>query len=176
MKNTKLFLISLITIFSIVFLIFIYKNYVATTQEDKQFSLKSESYETFNMGTTIKINNIHFCLNSARWSKDSKYGSPKTDYTWLILDCSVKNVGNECIAFSSMMMLKLIDKEGYSQKEVIVANTKGSLDGELSPNQLMRGEIAFEVDTNQSYWEFIFNPDLIDFGQVIYSVKKEQVN
>ena len=187
MKNFKLFSISLIIIFCLIFSIFVYADQIATTQDGKKVLLKSDgtweyiksqsqkSYKTFKMGTTIKINNFQFCLNSARWSKGNEYGSPENNYIWLILDCSIKNIDNEPILFSSMLTLKLIDKDGYSQKETIFANTKGSLDGELSPNQIMRGEIAFEVKTNQSYWEFIFKPDLVDLGQVIYSIKKVQV-
>lgn len=187
MKKFKLiFLISLI-IFYLFISISIYANQIATTQDGKQVLLKSdgtweyiksqsqESYKIFKIGTTIKINNFQFCLNSARWSKEDDLSLLKPNHIYLILDCSVKNIGNKPVIFSSMLMLKLIDKESYSQDQAIFANTKGVLDGELSPNQTMRGEIAFEVETNQSYWEFIFKPDLTDLGQAIYSIKKVQV-
>ena len=185
MKNIKLF--SLIIVFCLISSIFIYANQTATTQDGKQVLLKSdgtweylkdqpqESYKTFKMGTAIKISNIQFCLNSARWSKGDDLFSPESNNIWLILDCSVKNISNESVMFSSMLMLKLIDKEGYSQEQAIFANTKGTLDGELSPNQLMRGEIAYEVEISQSYWEFILKPDIIDLGQAIYSIKKVQI-
>ena len=180
MKNIKLYSISLIIIFCLISSIFAYANQTAITQDGKQVLLKSDgtweyiknqsqkSYKTFKMGTTIKMSNIQFCLNSARWDKGDDLFSPEPNNIWLILDCSVKNISNKSIIFSSMLMLKLIDKEGYSQDQAIFANIKGTLDGELSPNQIMRGEIAYEVEINQSYWEFAFKPDLINPGQVIY--------
>lgn len=187
MKNFKLSSISLMIIFFLIFSIFVYADQTAITQDGKQVLLKSDgtweylkdqpqkSYKTFDIGTTIKINNLQFCLNSAHWNKGNDFSSPESNHIWLILDCSIKNIGNESIIFSSMLMLKLINKEGYAQDQTMFADTKGILDGELSPNQTIRGEIAFEVETNQSYWEFIFKPDLIEFGQVIYSIKKVQV-
>jgi len=167
MKNIKLF--SLIIVFCLIFLTFVYSQTVVDEITPK--------YETFKIGTTLKISDIKFCLNSARWSNGDDYQKPTPGYIWLLLDCTVQNVSSKSEIVSSMLQFKLFDKEGYAQSQSFLAYnvTKGSLDGELSPNQIMRGEIAYEVEINQSYWELAFKPDLFDPGQVIYSIKKEQV-
>ena len=167
MKNIKLF--SLIIVFCLIFLTFVYSQTVVDEITPK--------YETFKIGTTLKISDIKFCLNSARWSNGDDYQKPTPGYIWLLLDCTVQNVSSKSEIVSSMLQFKLFDKEGYSQTQSYLAYfvIKGSLDGELSPNQIMRGEIAYEVEINQSYWELAFKPNLFDTGQVIYSIKKEQV-
>ena len=167
MKNIKLF--SLIIIFCLIFLTFVYSQTVVDEITPK--------YKTFKIGTTLKIGDFKFCLNSARWSNGDDYLKPAPGYIWLLINSTVQNVSSKPAIVSSVLQFKLIDKEGYSQTQSWLAYTvvKGSLDGELSPNQIMRGEIAYEVEINQSYWEFAFKPDLINSGQVIYSIKKEQV-
>ena len=167
MKNIKLF--SLIIVFCLIFLTFACSQTVVDEITPK--------YETFKIGTTLKIGDFKFCLNSARWSNGDDYFKPETGYIWLLIDCTVQNLNSKPEIVSSMTQFKLSDKEGYSQTQSWLAYTtiKGSLDGELSPNQIMRGEIAYEVEINQSYWEFAFKPNLFDSGQVIYSIKKEQV-
>lgn len=190
MKNFRLiFSISLI-VFCLIFSILAYSQQIVITQDGKEVLLKSngtweyiksqpqKGYKTFKMGTIIRLGDFRFSLNSARWSKGTEYDSPKPGYIYLILDCTAKNISNEHKVFSSLMKLKLRDKEGYSQKKSWFADTKGSLDGELSPSQTMRGEIAYEVETKQSYWEFIFKPGFLEWvesGQTIYSIEKEEV-
>ena len=167
MKYIKLFL--LIIVFCLVFLTFVSSQTVVDEITPK--------YETFKIGTTLKIGDFKVCLNSARWSNGDKDYKPEPGYIWLLLDCTVQNINSKPEFVSSMTQFKLYDKEGYSQTQSFFASlvTKGSLDGELSPNQIMRGEIAYEVEIGQSYWEFAFKPNLFDSGQVIYSIKKEQV-
>jgi len=187
MRNLKLiFSISLI-VFCLIFSILAYSQQIATTQDGKKVLLKvdgtweyikdspQKGYKTFKMGAVIRVSDFQFCLNSARWSKVSDLDSPKSGYIWLILNCTVKNISDEPIIMSSMLSLKLVDKEGYSQDQAIFADIKGSLDGQLSPNQTMKGEIAYEVEIKQSYWEFIFEPELFGLSQIIYSIEKDQV-
>lgn len=176
----------LAVLFFLFFSILAYSQQTAITQDGKSVLLKDDGtweyiesrsqkdYKIFEIGTITKISNLHFCVNSARWSKGDELFLPKPDHIFLILDCTINNLDDKPIAISSMMMSKLNDEEGYSQDHNWFVDTKGQLDGELSPGQKMRGEIAFEVEKNQTSWEFIFKPDLINPGQIIYSILKEQ--
>ena len=177
----------LVVLFCLFFSILGYSQQTAITQDGKNVLLKGDGtweyvesksqkgYKIFEIGTIAKISNLHFCVNSARWNKGDELSLPKSDHIFLIIDCTINNLDDKPIAISSMMMFKLNDKEGYSQDYNLFVDTKGQLDGELSPGQKMRGEIAFEVEKNQTSWEFIFKPDLINLGQIIYSILKEQV-
>ena len=172
----------LVVLFFLFFSILAYSQQTAITQDGRNVLLKDDGtweyiesksqkgYKIFEIGTTAKISNLHFCVNSTRWSKGDELSLPKSDHIFLILDCTINNLDNKPITISSMMMFKLNDKEGYSQDQNWFLDTKGQLDGELSPGQKMRGEIAFEVEKNQTSWEFIFKPDLINPGQIIYSI------
>jgi hypothetical protein len=182
----KLILFFLLLIFCLLY-INIFAEQIVFTGDGKKVILKDDgtweylkdnsqkSYNTLPMGTTVKISNFKFCLNSARFSMDSDISSPKPNMVWLILDCTVTNLGNETETISTMLMFTLRDKEGYSQEQAIFAETKGKLDATISPGQTVRGEIAFEVEQGQAYWEFIFKADVFGTNQAIYSISKEQV-
>ena len=183
----KLILFFLILIFCLLYVNIIFAEQIVFTSDGKEVLLKDDGtwkyledssqkgYNTLPMGATVKISNFKFCLNSARFSMDSDISSPKPNMVWLILDCTVTNLGNEAETVSTMLMLTLRDKEGYSQEQAIFAETKGKLDATISPGQTIRGEIAFEVEQGQVYWEFIFKADVFGTNQAIYSISKEQV-
>ena len=183
MKNIKLLYIFLIAFLLLAGSLSVYSSQelTAITSDGKSVLLKpngtweyldnvtQNSDETFDIGTTIKIANVSFCVNSARYDKDDSQ-------SLLILDCTVQNLSTSPFMLSSMMMFTLIDEKGYSQDQSYFVNLKGSLDGELSPNQRIRGEIAYEIDmSNEYYWEFVFKPDLVNTGQVIYLIMKDQI-
>ena len=73
-------------------------------------------------------------------------------------------------------MFSLYDEDHYSRDVEIFADTKGSLDGELGARRTMRGEIAFNVEEGQTKWEFIFQPNVLGFGQAIYIITEADVN
>ena len=183
MKNIKLYYIFLITFLLLTCSISAYasQSITAVTFDGKSVLLKPNgtwefmetvaqySDETFDIGTTIKLGDVSFCVNSARFDKDN-------DLAFLILDCTVQNISTHSFLLSSMLMLNLKDEKGYYQDQSYFANTKGSLDGELSVNQILRGEVAYEIDlSNEYYWEFVFKPDLVNPGQAVYLIMKEQI-
>ena len=134
-----------------------------------------KTYQLNKIGKVIITDTFKLSLNSVRWDNGDEYIQPDPNKKWLTLDCTIQNISNDTVSFSSLLMLALFDIDGYSQKMTIFAITKGSVDGLIAPSQIMRGEVAYEVDASQSYWEFVFKPDLLIPNQYFYSIKKEQV-
>ncbi len=79
-------------------------------------------------------------------------------------------MSDEAEVISSLMMFKMADSEGYNYSVTIADSSKPSLDGELGPGRKMRGEIAFEVPTDATGLELIFEPDFLGFGQAIFKL------
>lgn len=134
-----------------------------------------EAGETFAVGETVKMGDLSFTLNSARWDTGDEFMQPEPGEKWLVLDCTIENLGEDSSSLSSLLMFSLYDEEHYSRDLNIFADAKGSLDGELGPGRTMRGEIAFDVEEGQSKWEFIFEPNVFGFGQAIYEITENQV-
>jgi len=131
--------------------------------------------QAFSVGETVKMGDLSFTLNSARWDTGDEFIQPDPGEKWLVLDCTIENLGDDSTALSSLMMFSLYDEEHYSRDLNIFADAKGSLDGELGAGRTMRGEIAFDVEEGQSKWEFIFEPNIFGFGQAIYEITEDQV-
>jgi len=127
------------------------------------------SDEFFEMGNTVNVNNVSLCVNSAHYEKDN-------NQVWLIINCSIQNLNSSPIIISSLSTFTLKNVKGYYQDLSLLINIDNPLDGRLMPNQTINGEIAYEIDlSNEHYWEFVFKPDLINTGQAVYLIMKEQV-
>jgi len=134
------------------------------------------AHETYFMGDTVKMGDLIFTLNSARWDKGSEFMKPDPGEKWLVFDCTIENASASATTISSFLMFVLYDEENYSSDLTLFADTKGSLDGELGPGRKMRGEIAFDVEEAHSQWEFIFQPNVFGFGQAIFLINANEVN
>ena len=131
--------------------------------------------EHFFVGDSVKMGELEFTVNSARWDTGDEFIKPEPGERWLVLDCTIANTGGESEAISSLLMFALYDEDHFARDIAIFVNTKGSLDGELGAHRTMRGEIAFSVEEGQKEWEFIFQPNILGFGQAIYLIKEADV-
>ncbi len=145
----------------------------ANNQNEKP---KGNTQETFNIGETIKMGSLQFTLNGVRFDEGDDFWTPDEGKSWLLFDCTLENTGSESEGISSMLMFKLYDSDSYSQSLTISTSAKGSLDGELAAGRKMAGEVAFEVDADETEWEFIFEPSVFGFGQAIYTVAVDDIN
>lgn len=148
------------------------KNGEAVTEEGTEVG-GAEEY--FAIGDTVKMGDLVFTLNTARWDSGDEFFAPDEGERWLVLDCTIENQADESTSISSMLMFSLYDEEHYSCNQEFVADLRGSLDGELGPGRKMSGEIAFSVSEEHSTWEFIFEPNVFGFGQAIFKVNEEDV-
>lgn len=131
--------------------------------------------EKFKIGETVRMGNLQFTLNGARFDDGDDFFKPDAGTKWIVLDCTIENVGQEPTAISSLLMFSLYDAENYSKDLAFGPNLKGSLDGELGAGRRMAGEIAYEVGEAEQSWEFIFAPNLFGFGQAIYEINIREV-
>lgn len=131
--------------------------------------------DIFKVGETVKMKEFEFTVNSVRFDNGSEFTKPDEGMTYLVLDATIKNIGDKPTTISSMAMFDLIDAESYKKDEAIFADTKGRLGGELGQGRDMRGEIAFKVGLDEKEWEFIFEPGMFSKGQAIYKITLDDV-
>lgn len=122
--------------------------------------------QQLKVGDTANINELLVTLKGIRTEKGTdEFDKPQKDF-YLIVDVLIENKTNESQAISSLLNTKLYNAEGYEQEWGFLANTKGSLDGEVGPGRKMAGEMAFDVEQSE-YFEFIFEDPFIG-GQAIW--------
>jgi len=151
-----------------------------TTTTPEKINDTSQTQQTakqqiFKIGDKVKMGDLAITLNSAQLVLPDEWNQPTdSNNQFLFVDATIENLGNQSVVISSLMMFKLVDKDGREQNIAIHTKQKGQLDGELGPSRKMTGQIVFEVPKTSklSDFEFIFEPDLLGFGQAIFKLEK----
>lgn len=123
--------------------------------------------KTYSVGDTIEFDGLRITVNSYRTSKGDQFFKPKNAY-YFIIDATLENISKEAKSVSTMLQMKLYDKESYSQDLTIILDAKGSLDGEIAPGRKVRGEVGFDAKASDVY-EFVFS-GVFTKGQAIWKI------
>ena len=129
-----------------------------------------EEAEGFRVGDTVRMGELVMTLHSVRWDEGSEFFGPDEGVRWLLTDIEIENEADSSTQLSSLLMFDLVDEENRTRDIAFMADTEGSLDGELGPGRSLRGDIAWEVREEQTEWELIFSPQLFGFGQAIFDI------
>lgn len=134
---------------------------------------KDESKETenkvqkFKVGDTVEIKDYKVRVNKVTTSKGGEIIQPKKGNEFLKVDVTVENISKETQNVSSVLMFKVVDKDGRSYDQAITENQNGQLDGEVGPGRKITGEYVVEVPKGSKGLELEFDSSLISSGQVI---------
>jgi hypothetical protein len=117
--------------------------------------------EEYGGGTTqgiaaARLGDLQFTLNGVRCEPGSDLAKPAAGKRWLVFDVALENKGFESEVISSLGLFSLYGADSRPKTFVPVPNLKGSLDGKLEAGRKISGEIAFEVDEEETEWEFVF--------------------
>ncbi|UCZ52638.1 DUF4352 domain-containing protein [Bacillus shivajii] len=135
---------------------------IVEPEEEKE----EEVEEDLSIGDAVMFNGVQITLDDVRIDHGTdEWDAPNNDQ-YVIVHLTIENTLEESYNVSSMLQMSLFDEEHYSQDLAFMADTKGSLDGELGPGRTMRGEVAFDADES-NYYEFIFE-DPFTSGQAIW--------
>lgn len=145
------------------------------SKETTGASTQPNQPQYFKVGDRVKMGDLAITVNSVKKSQGGEFLRPQQGHVYVIVDCTIENLGNEPAGISSLVMFKLADSNGYNYAPTIAEGTKGQLDGEIGVGRMMRGEIAFEVPSEAQGLELIFEPNLFGFGQAIFKLNSEEV-
>ncbi len=130
--------------------------------------------EIFEIGDTIKMGNLQFKVNSVRTSEGGEFFKPDEGNLYLYVDITIENISNEEETISSILMFKIVDKDGRSYDMAIFGDTEGSVDGSLGAGRKMTGELSYEVSKNINEFELEINPELFGTGITIVRIPIEK--
>lgn len=109
-----------------------------------------------NIGDTAKIGDAQVTVEGFRRSTGGDFFSPDSGNVWIIVDATVLNTGDDAYNISSLLQTALRDGEGREYSLTIGPDLQGQLDGTIPPNDILRGETAFEVPENVVGIQFVF--------------------
>jgi len=104
-------------------------------------------------------------VNGTREVPENRFLSPENGNIWYAIDVSIENKSNETFNFSSMLMFTLIDGEKLTYDTALVPDLKGNVDGEITPGNSVRGEVAFEIPEDAK--DLMLEIDPILYGEKV---------
>ncbi|MFL0245540.1 DUF4352 domain-containing protein [Candidatus Clostridium stratigraminis] len=143
------------------------ENNTATTSSNTD--TKSET-KTFKVGDVVQLKNLKITVNKVYTVKPTDVFKPADGKDFFAVDCTIENTSKDSQAISSMIMFKVVDKDGrsceYSITGLSAANA-GQLDGEVGAGRKMTGVYVVEVPKGQTGLELEFDSSFLTGGQVI---------
>lgn len=135
-----------------------------TQSEEKQDTNKTK---VFKVGDTVEIKDFKVTVNKVSTSKGGEVFKPKSGNEFLKVDITLDNISDQSQNVSSILMFKVVDKDGRSYNQTITENQQGQLDGEVGPGRKMTGEYVVEVPKESKGLELEFDSSLLSGGQVV---------
>jgi hypothetical protein len=130
---------------------------------------KSET-KTFKVGDVVQLKDLKITVNKVYNVKGNDVFKPKDGNEFIAVDCTVENISSKEQAISSMLMFKVVDKDGraaeYSLSGQSAANA-GQLDGTVGAGRKLTGVYAVEIPKGTTGLELEFDSSLFTGGQVI---------
>lgn len=121
---------------------------------------KSNKEEVFNIGDTIELDKFKITVNEVKTTNGSDFIKPQEGNEFLYVDATVENISDKEQTVSSVLMFKVVDKDGRAMKQTIVENANGQLDGTIGPGRKMTGEYVVEVPKDATGLELQFDSSL----------------
>lgn len=131
---------------------------------------KSNKTEVFNIGDTIELDKFKITVNEVKTTNGSDFIKPQEGNEFLYVDATVENISDKEQTVSSVLMFKVVDKDGRAMKQTIVENANGQLDGTIGPGRKMTGEYVVEVPKDATGLELQFDSSL-GGNQVVVKLK-----
>ncbi|APQ77141.1 DUF4352 domain-containing protein [Clostridium botulinum] len=142
------------------------KSAEANTEANKS----TNKSKIFKIGDVVKLKDFKVTVNKVYKDKGDEFTQPQPGNEFIAVDCSVENISNEQQVVSSVMMFKVVDKDGRECEESIGGSTAanaGQMDGEVGPGRKITGVYVVEVPKGTTGLELEFNGSLLLGEQVI---------
>lgn len=131
---------------------------------------KSEGPKTFNVGDVVELKDLKITVNKVYTVKGDEFSKPKDGNEFFAIDCTVENTSDKEKAISSIMMFKVVDKDGRACEYSLLGQTAakaGQMDGTIGVGRKMSGVYVVEVPKGQTGLELEFDASLFTGGQVV---------
>ncbi len=155
-------------------------NSTATANKTKDSSSISSSTDSkeenttknYSVGDTVQLKDYKVTVNGVRTVTQDNTGYIKAEEgkEFFLVDCTVENTSSKDQTVSSIMMFKIVDKDGRSYDQALFTDGNGQLDGTVGSGRKITGEYCVQVPQGQTGLELEFNSSLINNQQIIVSL------
>ena len=104
--------------------------------------------QTFNVGDTVRLGDLHITVNGVRASLGDNFWAPEKGAYFIYVDVTFRNEGDQPEVVSTLLQMEMRDAEGRSYDvdiSAIASSGSSSLDGEIAPGGSLRGEVGYQL-------------------------------
>lgn len=132
-------------------------------------TIEEPSDQPASLGEWLNYHGMIIRVDSIRESTGDDYLKPQEGNVLKVLEITVVNTGDKEQVVSSALSFSLSDDRGQTHMPVVTSDIKQSLDGVVAPDQVLRGEIPYEVSKNAKDLKLTFAIPLME-GEAIWSL------
>lgn len=134
--------------------------------------------QTFKVGDIIQIGDS--VLVVLGWSEvaGDKFSQPDAGQKFVAVDLLIVNSGAEPASISSMLQAALKDGTGQKYDTDLTASLaakKKGIDGSLAPGERLRGTAAYQVPTDATGLQFVFDASVFGTGKVFVDLGDQPI-
>lgn len=145
----------------------------STSSKPASEDTKKNEPKTFKVGDVVQLKDYKITVNKVYPVSGNEFAAPKDGNEFIAIDCTVENISKEEKTVSSLVMFKVVDKDGraceYSLMGQTAANA-GQLDGTIGVGRKLSGVYVVEVPKGKTGLELVFDSSLLTGGQVIVTL------
>ncbi|MFC7678650.1 DUF4352 domain-containing protein [Paenibacillus sp. GCM10028914] len=142
----------------------------AIISEVTSTTVQAPSDQPAAIGEWLNYHGMIVKVNSVRDSEGDDYLKPQEGNVLKVLDITVVNTGDKELVVSSALSFSLSDDSGEAHMPVVTSDIKQSLDGMVAPNQVLQGEIPYEVSKNAKDLKLTFSIPLME-GEAVWTIE-----
>lgn len=135
---------------------------------------KSNQPQTFKVGDTVELKNLKITVNKVYdVESTNQFAQPQDGNKFVATDITIENTSNQQQAVSSMMMFKVVDKDGRACEYSLIGQTAanaGQLDGTIESGRKLTGVYVVEVPKDKTGLELEFDSSIILGNKVIVTL------
>jgi hypothetical protein len=143
---------------------------VPVTAGAKPAVAQTSGNTTYRVGDTVKLADYQVKVNKVYVIQGTDGMLPAKGNEFLGVDCTIDNTSSAEQTISSMIMFKVVDKDGRSQDYSLLGQTAskgGQLDGAVGAGRKISGVYAVEVPEGTTGLQLEFDASLLSSGQQV---------
>lgn len=143
---------------------------------DNKGSGQSESSNemTFNVGDTVKLDNVEVTFVGVTESKGSDFFKPADGKVFVLCEFEISNKSDAELSVSSMLSFEAYCDDYACELSISALadkSDKTQLDGTVAPGKKMKGVVGYEISSNWAELEIRYTPDILSNDKMVFIAK-----
>ncbi len=124
----------------------------------------------FKVGDTVTVGNTwKVVVNTFATNAGGSYDAPKKG-GFVVVNISLTNISKDEQNVSSLLDFKFKGTDGTEYNDIYLSTASPSPNGKVAAGDVTKGDLAYDVPTDQKAFTLSFAPDITSSGQSIWDL------